>query len=130
MLCFLCLFSSVSLLIYVMGLLLLFVCSIVFFFFKQKTAYELRISDWSSDVCSSDLVPSALSGFTAEFGMGSGGSQTPWPPSCGASVQGYRCVFFRASCAAGDICRLGYPRTSSLAEIDRSWLPPFARGAA
>src|SRR3546814_14505102 len=30
----------------------LFVC---FFFFKQKTAYEMRISDWSSDVCSSDL---------------------------------------------------------------------------
>src|SRR3546814_3666728 len=29
-----------------------------FFFFKQKTAYEMRISDWSSDVCSSDL-PSA-----------------------------------------------------------------------
>src|SRR3546814_20971487 len=28
----------------------------VFFFFKQKTAYEMRISDWSSDVCSSDLV--------------------------------------------------------------------------
>src|SRR3546814_1722820 len=32
-------------------------CSVlcVFFFFKQKTAYEMRISDWSSDVCSSDL---------------------------------------------------------------------------
>src|SRR3546814_7459428 len=28
---------------------------IFFFFFKQKTAYEMRISDWSSDVCSSDL---------------------------------------------------------------------------
>src|SRR3546814_4163649 len=28
----------------------------VFFFFKQKTAYEMRISDWSSDVCSSDLT--------------------------------------------------------------------------
>src|SRR3546814_10115314 len=28
----------------------------LFFFFKQKTAYEVRISDWSSDVCSSDLV--------------------------------------------------------------------------
>src|SRR3546814_2888043 len=27
-----------------------------FFFFKQKTAYEMRISDWSSDVCSSDLT--------------------------------------------------------------------------
>src|SRR3546814_1028607 len=29
------------------------------FFFKQKTAYEMRISDWSSDVCSSDLAPCA-----------------------------------------------------------------------
>src|SRR3546814_7918495 len=28
---------------------------ILFFFYKQKTAYEMRISDWSSDVCSSDL---------------------------------------------------------------------------
>src|SRR3546814_8305303 len=31
-----------------------------FFFFKQKTAYELRISDWSSDVCSSDLPTTGL----------------------------------------------------------------------
>src|SRR3546814_11039852 len=31
------------------------VISVVFFFFKQKTAYEMRISAWSSDVCSSDL---------------------------------------------------------------------------
>src|SRR3546814_8729177 len=31
-------------------------CCIIFFFFKQKTAYEMRISDWSSDVCSSDLL--------------------------------------------------------------------------
>src|SRR3546814_8239980 len=30
-------------------------CYLLFFFFKQKTAYEMRISDWSSDVCSSDL---------------------------------------------------------------------------
>src|SRR3546814_16417117 len=32
-----------------------------FFFFKQKTAYEMRISDWSSDVCSSDLALRAIS---------------------------------------------------------------------
>src|SRR3546814_3015572 len=32
----------------------------MFFFFKQKTAYEMRISDWSSDVCSSDLTLTAL----------------------------------------------------------------------
>src|SRR3546814_7173014 len=31
-------------------------CYVIFFFFKQKTAYEMRISDWSSDVCSSDLL--------------------------------------------------------------------------
>src|SRR3546814_8154612 len=31
----------------------------MFFFFKQKTAYEMRISDWSSDVCSSDLSTTA-----------------------------------------------------------------------
>src|SRR3546814_7872343 len=29
---------------------------VIFFFFKQKTAYEMRISDWSSDVCSSDRI--------------------------------------------------------------------------
>src|SRR3546814_2717249 len=33
---------------------------ILFFFFKQKTAYEMRISDWSSDVCSSDLNTGAV----------------------------------------------------------------------
>src|SRR3546814_2267329 len=32
------------------------ISQIMFFFFKQKTAYEMRISDWSSDVCSSDLA--------------------------------------------------------------------------
>src|SRR3546814_17245814 len=38
------------------------VTGVNFFFFKQKTAYEMRISDWSSDVCSSDLArhPGAL----------------------------------------------------------------------
>src|SRR3546814_5372247 len=42
-----------------------------FFFFKQKTAYEMRISDWSSDVCSSDLdAPDERKAFmVAEAGM-------------------------------------------------------------
>src|SRR3546814_4908756 len=35
---------------------------LLFFFFKQKTAYEMRISDWSSDVCSSDLSPAQRTG--------------------------------------------------------------------
>src|SRR3546814_6644790 len=37
-------------------LLLVDIVLFIFFFFKHKTAYEMRISDWSSDVCSSDLV--------------------------------------------------------------------------
>src|SRR3546814_7165894 len=57
----------------------------IFFFFKQKTAYEMRISDWSSDVCSSDLLEPRriLAGinaaaddcavdYEAEIGAGSG----------------------------------------------------------
>src|SRR3546814_2461973 len=40
------------------------------FFFKQKTAYEMRISDWSSDVCSSDLPPA----------LRAGGAPTARPP--------------------------------------------------
>src|SRR3546814_4672403 len=45
---------------------------ISFFFFKQKTAYEMRISDWSSDVCSSDLIAAGRVGaifnaYTAKY---------------------------------------------------------------
>src|SRR3546814_5274068 len=38
------------------------------FFFKQKTAYEMRISDWSSDVCSSDLVRGTADGTAWQIG--------------------------------------------------------------
>src|SRR3546814_8679100 len=38
---------------------------LLFFFFKQKTAYEMRISDWSSDVCSSDLLVDIAAGAEA-----------------------------------------------------------------
>src|SRR3546814_7898324 len=40
-----------------------------FFFFKQKTAYEMRISDWSSDVCSSDLTAFTAGGNTSNTGF-------------------------------------------------------------
>src|SRR3546814_6342156 len=39
----------------------------MFFFFKQKTAYEVRISDWSSDVCSSDLSAPGFGDLSAPF---------------------------------------------------------------
>src|SRR3546814_15885003 len=41
----------------------------LFFFFKQKTAYDMRISDWSSDVCSSDLANEELFLQTLPSGM-------------------------------------------------------------
>src|SRR3546814_6436859 len=44
-----------------------YVLMCVVFFFKQKTAYEMRISDWSSDVCSSDLL-GAVKDFQARYG--------------------------------------------------------------
>src|SRR3546814_12681617 len=44
-----------------------------FFFFKQKTAYEMRISDWSSDVCSSDLQTDAV-GLGVVVGRDPGGA--------------------------------------------------------
>src|SRR3546814_1590010 len=57
------------------------------FFFKQKTAYEMRISDWSSDVCSSDLVGERKShihgGVDAvgvfDFGLGQGRAAVETP---------------------------------------------------
>src|SRR3546814_1436403 len=52
---------GLSLLVILNGLFYQHVMSRCFFFFKQKTAYEMRISDWSSDVCSSDL-PTTYSG--------------------------------------------------------------------
>src|SRR3546814_15212010 len=52
-----------------------------FFFFKQKTAYEMRISDWSSDVCSSDLLavddPEAIFGHVRHAGSVFMGRHTP-----------------------------------------------------
>src|SRR3546814_17090370 len=65
----------------------------VFFFFKQKTAYEMRISDWSSDVCSSDLqgVQLAEAEIWIADGVG-GGHETedigPCPYPANASLRG------------------------------------------
>src|SRR3546814_4520064 len=69
-----------------------------FFFFKQKTAYEMRISDWSSDVCSSDLL------FTT-VALAQGGTYTSaimllsdrYPPGRRGAAIGYLKIG-RASC--------------------------------
>src|SRR3546814_7827622 len=59
---------------------MLFTLCLVFFFFKQKTAYEMRISDWSSDVCSSDLhLPLPAGKSAAPFTDRQG--QAQWMPA-------------------------------------------------
>src|SRR3546814_10539049 len=58
---------------------------ILIFFFKQKTAYEMRISDWSSDVCSSDLLPCGVAGRSIDPGQGASGcGQPPMVHDCRA----------------------------------------------
>src|SRR3546814_130268 len=52
-----------------LSLLCYYVVLFTVFFFKQKTAYEMRISDWSSDVCSSDLKGDRLK-FSPEYTIG------------------------------------------------------------
>src|SRR3546814_7788675 len=52
---------------------------LIFFFFRQKTAYEMRISDWSSDVCSSDLQESEARRLCRGRGGGGAARRVPVP---------------------------------------------------
>src|SRR3546814_18309582 len=103
--------------------LLSIVVVFVFFFFKQKTAYEMRISDWSSDVCSSDLPACA--------------SRQPTPrPTTPAPTMATRgraeaplesCPLESWSCIRNGICvlpALALPRSSSTGMFSAG--PPFA----
>src|SRR3546814_16817788 len=78
---------------------------VLFFFFKQKTAYEMRISDWSSDVCSSDLMAGVVIGLKREED-GAAHARTP-------------ALAARASSAA---------HSSSMTAADRSPSPISASG--
>src|SRR3546814_3264921 len=58
----------------------LYFVGLCFFFFKQKTAYEMRISDWSSDVCSSDLFMIFTPWTSARFSFGKTARTAPFFP--------------------------------------------------
>src|SRR3546814_9569858 len=82
----------------------LFCVVVLFFFFKQKTAYEMRISDWSSDVCSSDLCGEFITTEDAE-GHGRGLKSRPFscPRPCPGDLRSpapttFRLKIGRASC--------------------------------
>src|SRR3546814_1554593 len=82
-----------------------------FFFFKQKTAYEMRISDWSSDVCSSDLTQA---GIGAVILIASAERcchiDDPRPAHTGGTIdtQADDCLIAAASCTAHDKRLLRY----------------------
>src|SRR3546814_3053909 len=67
----------------------------MFFLFKQKTAYEMRISDWSSDVCSSDLV--RVEEKRAEFFL-----TGTWRPAAGLSIETGLCYEISRLSQTGD----------------------------
>src|SRR3546814_8326568 len=85
-------------------------CCLFFFCFKQKTAYEMRISDWSSDVCSSDL--------TASYAI------APCPEWTGVPER-RRCPRLRASPPRRRPCRRG--RTGAKASFSET---RFRRGSS
>src|SRR3546814_8531254 len=77
------------------------------FFFNQKTAYEMLISDWSSDVCSSDLAglmnPTQIAALRDQFVIAEGGEWEPYGglgDNAAASLQAFveRSQIGRASC--------------------------------
>src|SRR3546814_7177126 len=89
-----------------------------FFFFKQKTAYEMRISDWSSDVCSSDLGRGLCAGARglARPGpghrAGRGGPPAGWRPAgplCGTGRDGSPAAGIAGRQPAGDYGRRRVP---------------------
>src|SRR3546814_5477786 len=110
---------------------------LVFFFFKQKTAYEMRISDWSSDVCSSDLT-AADPAFSRMLGA-AGLLGITWPRKYGGGERSAleRYVVLEELLAAG--APVGYHwiaerQTAALllrygSEAQRGrWLPGMAAG--
>src|SRR3546814_680559 len=83
---------------------LYFLCLFMFFFFKQKTAYEMRISDWSSDVCSSDLPRIFLVGVIGAAALAA--HLFSMSPAMAAASVGERAPDFEATDTHGNTVRL------------------------
>src|SRR3546814_9299832 len=101
-----------------------------FVFFKQKTAYEMRISDWSSDVCSSDLLP------TQACRSASSTRVVGTTFACASAMT--RAMLRRTplSCSGwpltdtpGGWVRIGLPEVETLVRSDSYILPPAGEGA-
>src|SRR3546814_13130669 len=99
-----------------------------FFFFKQKTAYEMRISDWSSDVCSSDLSGGAAKAKrqlspswrrSTTVPTPSTWPETMWPPSSSPSFNGRSKLTAWPACQAPMVVQARVSFDASAANQDR-----------
>src|SRR3546814_972223 len=100
----------------------------IFFFFKQNTAYDVRISDWSSDVCSSDLPDQAVDGrgtdhaaigFGADTNAGEAGRDRAAGAGTGtawAAIEHIRIAGLAATCAPAR-CRMRGAEVGPFAEV-------------
>src|SRR3546814_9018217 len=84
-----------------------------FFFFKQKTAYEMRISDWSSDVCSSDLGGDRIHGLQQLLKAGQGSTLGCDVGSVDDEMRGWQVVRSRFG-GAGPAAAMPDPRVVTL----------------
>src|SRR3546814_14302314 len=87
-----------------------------FFFFKQKTAYEMRISDWSSDVCSSDLGRDDPA--VGIVGIGEDDAAAMPPDAVGIGGHGARNHLAVRAIAGCDISGLAADQRADQAEAD------------
>src|SRR3546814_18578927 len=95
---------------------------VIFFFFKQKTAYEMRISDWSSDVCSSDLRICHYS-VTPAFTVNGPSSATNLTPPDGVMCKFHQIFASSPASVAASIAHIvasGISRSNALARTPPS----------
>src|SRR3546814_6895072 len=95
---------------------------LLFFFFKQKTAYEMHISDWSSDVCSSDLpliLPPVVTGYALLLLFGRRGLLGAWLGDHLGIVLAFRWTGAALACAVMGFPLLVRAIRLSIESIDR-----------
>src|SRR3546814_6713652 len=86
----------------------------VFCFFKQKTAYEMRISDWSSDVCSSDLIDDVMDEMDEAVDLALLYGVTVLPPEAASQVE------LLQRCA--ELTTNAMPRLRSMQDLNEYWI--------
>src|SRR3546814_21000025 len=106
---------------------LTFIYLLFFYFFKQKTAYEMRISDGSSDVCSSDLYSAWTNTLTTTIGasINTFGARTSLDAFKGLDYGGQRVLVYNsADTSAGRLATVSSPSRSEESRVGKEGVSP------